>query len=308
MSQTASRLPVEASRAACSGRQRLPRSPPPLDARRSPLTGALPPHREAFLGGYEAVDASGSALRRPYTALAALLNCEPHELAVVTSATAAWQQVVYGLAWTWRPGDRVLTCVAEYGSNAIALLQLAKHTGISIEVVPETDDGDVDIPALQRMLASNGPLGRPPVLVSLTHVPTSSGRVYDAAAVGAACRAAGVPFLLDACQSVGQLPVDVRAIGCDFLSGTGRKYLRAPRGSGFLFCRRYAKGRERWWSCLACVTALLPGLACCLTPLRPTCPPLQRRAGPAGARRAGQCGRSLERPRQLHSGPWRSAL
>lgn len=85
-----------------------------------------PPYREATIGGYEAFDEEAAALRRPYTALAALLNCRPNEIAIVSSATAAWQQVVYGLAWGWRAGDRVLVSVAEYGSNVISLLQLAK--------------------------------------------------------------------------------------------------------------------------------------------------------------------------------------
>ncbi|PRW58845.1 aminotransferase class V [Chlorella sorokiniana] len=189
--------------------------------------------REASDGGYEVFDASVDALRRPYTALATLLNCRPEEIAVLTSATAAWQQVLYGLAWGWRPGDRVLTSVHEYGSNAIALLQLAGRTGVSLEVIPETPDGDINTAALQRMLGSSPK----PVLVAISHIPTSSGQVYDAAAVGALCRQAGVLYMLDACQSIGQLPVDVQAIQCDFACGTGRKYLRGPRGSGFLFCR-----------------------------------------------------------------------
>ncbi|KAL4425946.1 hypothetical protein ABPG75_009962 [Micractinium tetrahymenae] len=198
--------------------------------------------REATRGGYETFFAAEAELRRPYTALAALLGCHEDELAILSSATAAWQQVVYGLAWTWRPGDRVLTSVAEYGSNMIALLQLAKRTGVLIEVIPETEEGDIDLAALRGMLQPGGAAGRPPVLVSISHVPTSSGRVYDAAGVGALCRAAGVLFMLDACQSVGQMPLDVRAIDCDFLSATGRKYLRGPRGSGLLFCRRDALG------------------------------------------------------------------
>ncbi|KAL4418819.1 hypothetical protein ABPG77_008704 [Micractinium sp. CCAP 211/92] len=196
--------------------------------------------REATRGGYETASAAEAELRRPYTALAALLNCQEDEVAIVSSATAAWQQVVYGLAWTWRPGDRVLASVAEYGSNMIALLQLAMRTGVVIDVIPETDEGDIDLQALHDRLQPAGSTGRAPVLVTISHVPTSSGRVYDAAGVGALCRAAGVPYMLDACQSVGQMPIDVRAIGCDFLSATGRKYLRAPRGTGLLFCRRDA--------------------------------------------------------------------
>lgn len=160
---------------------------------------------------------------------------------MVTSATEAWQQVVYGLAAAWRPGDVVLTSLCEYGSNYIALLQLQRRTGIDIKVIPETPAGDLDLPALERLLEIDGSSpGSRVVLVAINHVPTSSGRTYDAAGVGALTRAAGVPFLLDACQSVGQMPLDVAAIGCDFLSGTGRKYLRGPRGSGFLYAAHTA--------------------------------------------------------------------
>jgi selenocysteine lyase/cysteine desulfurase len=190
---------------------------------------------------YEAAAASAPALERPYACLASLLNCRPDEIAVLSSATAAWQQVVYGLAWAWRPGDRLLTCVSEYGSNYIAFLQLARRTGVRIEVVPETAAGDVDLQALEEAILRPG---KPrPVLISLTHVPTSSGRVYDAAGVGVVAKKHGVLYLLDACQSVGQISVDVSRIRCDFLSGTGRKFLRAPRGSGFLFCSAAVLGR-----------------------------------------------------------------
>jgi selenocysteine lyase/cysteine desulfurase len=154
----------------------------------------------------------------------------------------------------WRPGDRLLTSLCEYGSNFIAYLQLQRRTGILIEIIPETEEGDLDLVALQEMLHVRNQQKQPStyscffpdtlsskvVLVSLNHVPTSSGRVYNVHGVGALTKKFNIPFLLDACQSVGQLPVDVKAIGCDFLSGTGRKYLRAPRGSGFLYCSKEA--------------------------------------------------------------------
>ena len=102
--------------------------------------------------------------------------------------------------------------------------------GVVVDVVPDTPGGDVDLDALDRMAAGAA-------LITMNHVPTSSGIVLPAASVGAIASGHGVPFLLDACQSVGQIPVDVDEIGCDMLSGTSRKYLRGPRGVGFLWVR-----------------------------------------------------------------------
>lgn len=188
---------------------------------------------------YETFDLSDTDLKRPYTALASLINSSPDEIAIVTSATEAWQQVIYGLAWTWNPGDCLLTSATEYGSNYIAYLQLSKRTGIHIKIIPETDTGDIDLLWLDGVLKQKQQQQQPKntgsgfgsiALVSINHVPTSSGRVYNVAGVGKLTKKYGVLFLLDACQSVGQLPVNVKEINCDFLTGTGRKYLRGPRG------------------------------------------------------------------------------
>ena len=129
-------------------------------------------------------------------------------------------------------GDRILTTNAEYASNYIPMRQVADRTGAAVVVVPDDEHGQVDVDRLTSMLDERVKL------VSLVHVPSQGGLVQPAAAVGAACRAAGVPLLLDACQSIGQLPVDVDEIGCDMLSATGRKFLRGPRGTGFLYVRR----------------------------------------------------------------------
>jgi len=189
---------------------------------------------EATYGGYETATLRESDLFRPYEELGRLLNCDPSEIAIVTSATEAWLQAIYGLAWTWVPGSRILTSLSEYGTNYITYLQLKKRFKIEVEVIPETAKGDICLSSLEREIndGSKGPVA----LISLTHIPTSSGRVYDAEGVGKLAKKYEIVYLLDACQSIGQLRVDVHEIGCDMLSGTGRKFLRAPRGSGFLYC------------------------------------------------------------------------
>lgn len=197
---------------------------PVLDAVRAHLD------LEARIGGYEAADEAQGRVERTYDAIAAMLGCKRDELALVENATRAWDMAFYALRFG--PGDRILTGQAEYASNVIAFLQVAEHTGAKVEVVPDDEHGQISVDALRRMMDARVKL------VALTHVPTNGGLVNPAAEVGAVAREAGVPFLLDACQSVGQMPLDVDTLGCDMLSATGRKYLRAPRGTGFLYVRR----------------------------------------------------------------------
>ncbi len=183
---------------------------------------------EARIGGYEAADAVRDRLEGIYSSIARLLGARPDDIALVDSSTTAWNALARSVPVA--AGARVLCTRAEYGSNALILLQLAERTGCQIVLVDDDGDGQVDLEAFERAL-QDGPVA----FASLVHVPTGSGLINPAEEVGRLCRAAGVPLLLDACQSVGQLPIDVGSIGCSALTASSRKFLRGPRGTGFLW-------------------------------------------------------------------------
>jgi selenocysteine lyase/cysteine desulfurase len=198
----------------------------------APVTEALIDHLglEADIGGYEAADLRATELEAVYDSLATLVGGHRDEIALVESATRAWDMAFY--SFDLQPGDHVVTGWAEYGSNALGLLQQARRRGAVIDVVPDDADGTIDLDALAAVLTDRTRL------ISLTHCPSHNGLINPAAEVGRLAKEWGITFLLDACQSVGQLPVDVNELGADLLTATGRKFLRGPRGTGFLWVRR----------------------------------------------------------------------
>ena len=183
--------------------------------------------REAEIGGYEAAAEAAEPLAATYDSLAALVGGRADQIAIIENATRAWDMAVYG--FPFKAGDRVITARSEYGSNLLAFLQLQKRFGIDIVLIEDDADGQIDLDSLDVELE------RGAAIMSLSHIATSGGLINPATEVGQRCRDHGVFFVLDACQSLGQVPLDVAELHCDVLSTTGRKYLRGPRGTGFLW-------------------------------------------------------------------------
>ncbi len=194
------------------------------------VLGAVVAHlqREAQIGGYEAADAAAEQVAATYVSVGGLIGAAPRNIAVVENATAAFALALS--AFDFQRGDLILTTRNDYVSNQIMYLSLARRLGVEMVRAEDLPEGGVDPESVRALIAR-----RRPRLVAVTHVPTNSGLVQPVEAVGEVCEAAGVPYLIDACQSVGQIPLDVRRLKCDFLSATARKFLRGPRGVGFLY-------------------------------------------------------------------------
>lgn len=185
---------------------------------------------EAVSGPIEAGIAATPALEEARAEAAALLGATPAEIAFTGSATQGWGLAFAGLPLS--PGDRILVGRQEWGGNLTTMQRAATHTGAVIEVIPCDDAGRVSPQALAEMIDDRVKL------LSLTWIGANGGLINPAAAIGRVARAAGVPYFVDASQAIGQIPIDVAALGCDVLVAPGRKHLRGPRGTGLLYIRQ----------------------------------------------------------------------
>ncbi|MNU42401.1 Cysteine desulfurase [compost metagenome] len=187
--------------------------------------------REAAQGPMEAGVASRELTETARTLAAQLLNAQTDEIALTGGNSQGWGAAFAALP-AWRPGDRILVARHEWGGNLAAMRFTAERAGATVEAIPSDDSGCVDADALEAML--DGKVR----LIALTWLPANGGLINPAAAIGRVARKHGIPYFVDAAQAVGQIPVDVAQIGCDVLSGAGRKALRGPRGTGLLYVRR----------------------------------------------------------------------
>jgi len=206
-----------------------------------PVIRAIKDHidLESRIGGYEAAEARQDQIQAAYQSVADLIGARTENIAFTENATASYIQALSSIPF--ERDDVILTTRNDYVSNQIQFLSLQARMGVRVLRAPDRAEGGTDVQAMTDLIRR-----RHPKLVCVTHVPTNSGLVQDVAGIGSVCREAGVLYLVDACQSIGQMPVDVGELKCDFLSATSRKFMRGPRGAGFLYVshRVLEKGLE----------------------------------------------------------------
>ena len=219
--------------------------------------GLMPaPTRDAIVGGYQEmvtkVDMLTWYLRVRERAnevraqIAAFVGAGADEIALKTSVTDGYGSVLWGV--DWRPGDRVLVSDEEHGTPRLSVELAARRFGLEVVTLPLR-------PIEGFMEALRRELGRGARLVALSHVTTDTGTAIPAAEVCRLAREAGTLTLWDGAQAVGQSPLDLTAMGCDFYSSMGYKWLLGPMGTGFLHARRqsqaqlkpvFGEGNARW--------------------------------------------------------------
>ena len=184
--------------------------------------------REANFGGYESADDAEPAVADAYANVARVLGTEPRNIAVVENSTVAFFQALS--AFDFKPGDVIVTTRNDYVSNQLAYLSLVRRCGVEVRRAEDLTSGGADPQSVKELLRQSRVR-----LLAVTWVPTNSGLMQPVEAIGEMAEAAGVPYLVDGCQAVGQIPVEVAKLRCDFFSGAARKFLRGPRGIGFLY-------------------------------------------------------------------------
>ncbi len=182
---------------------------------------------EQEIGGYEAAAQEHDRIEDFYSTAAKLLKCQPDKIAFADSATRAWNTILFSMKLG--EGDKIVTVSTEFGSNVVSLQALSERTGAELIVLDLDNHGKLDLQHLDDHIDERLKL------VALSHAPAQNGSVINAREIGKQLEGSEAFYLLDACQSVGQFDVEVDDIGCDALVGTGRKWLRGPRGTGFIY-------------------------------------------------------------------------
>lgn len=180
--------------------------------------------------GNAVADLMSSADRSSVYKLAAqTVGANEEDVALTDSHTTGWAKSLQTISLN--AGDVILTNRSEWGGNLSSLQKLAHLHGSSVVVMPTTAYGSVCLKSLAALMSKSVKL------ISVSWIGSNGGHVEPVAEIGELAQAHGVPYFLDASQVVGQMPVNVQHIGCDVLTAPGRKWLRGPKGTGFMYLR-----------------------------------------------------------------------
>ncbi len=183
---------------------------------------------EEKVGGYSAAEMMEEEILLFYQEASQLIGCRSENIAFTNNATDSYLRALF--SFDYKVDDVIITTDDDYASNHIHFISLRNSYGIKVLRIANLENGDLDIDHFKELISKHHPK-----LIAITHVPTNSGLVQNVKEIGETAYNSNIPFLLDACQSIGQLTLDVQELKCDFLSATGRKFLRGPRGTGFLY-------------------------------------------------------------------------
>lgn len=198
---------------------------------------AIESHQHSYIGAtwFNRIDSTRELFAKT-------LNASTDEIAFMGNTSEGLSIIAAGL--TWRPNDRIIVPGIEYPSNYYPWHDLAQRHNLQLVSIPPVTrpDGTIEIPLDAILKEIENPQTR---LVAISHVQFSTGQRIDLAAIGAACRAKGKFLCVDAIQSLGALPVDVKAMNIDFLASGGHKWLLGAEGAGILYVRKELQDQVR---------------------------------------------------------------
>ena len=184
--------------------------------------------KENKYGGYFAAEKFKKKIDSFYLNLSRLINCESSEISFLTSTTLAWNLFFNSI--NILKNENIIILDNEYGSNLIFF----RNNNLNIKVVKTSKDGQVCFKDLKKKI--NGKTK----FVCVCHIASQCGDIINIEKIGSFIKKINseILFIVDACQSIGHININVKKINCDVLVGSGRKYLRGPRGTGFIYIKK----------------------------------------------------------------------
>jgi cysteine desulfurase / selenocysteine lyase len=191
---------------------------------------------EREIGAYHAAAKSKTLSDNFYINAAKLINANsPSEIAYMDSASRGWNMIVYGTPL--KKGDTILTLSSEFGTNLITLFNYAKLNDFKVCVIKCDINGSFLIEEIENKLKEGAKL------IAISHAVAHGSIINPVEEIGKLAKKYGAYYIVDGCQTVGQIKVDVQSIQCDAYMTTGRKWLCGPRGTGFLYVKSSSQMR-----------------------------------------------------------------